>query len=68
MNGSEPRRKPRKKLENGTGLTKEAESSFQLEEKDGEENAGTHRKPLSAYEIDFLWVKKCLEEKKESIP
>jgi hypothetical protein len=42
VNGSEPRRKLRKKLENGTRHTKEVASSFLSEKRDGEENAGIH--------------------------
>lgn len=42
MNGSEPRRKLRKRLRYGTGLTKGAKSSFWSEKRDGEENEGIH--------------------------
>jgi len=43
-NGSELRKKLRKRLEAGIKRTKEAISSSWSERKAGEENAGTHRK------------------------
>jgi len=61
VNGSEPRRKPRKKLGNGTRHTKEAESNFQLEKRDGEENAGTPSFRIYAKHLD---IKEGLENGK----
>ena len=56
VNGSEPRRKPRKRLRHGTGLTKEAESSSWSGKRDGEENEATHDFSIESQKRGKMWV------------